>query len=853
MIVGSCLLASFWLVPLDGLRAEELAAATMPEKHFAVFEKYCLECHDALTEKGEVNLEDLSFSLTDDIETAELWNKVLDAMNSGEPPEDEPRVSDEEKTAFLRDLSEQMVLARSILSDSGGEIALRRLNRREYANTLEELLGLRPDTSFLPDDKAAAEFDTLGASLYFSSDQLEQYLATARKTLELALLTKAPKKAETLRIEPEEFYYPHFAKVAADRLDRAKRYYEWMAAGGTDDIAKQFGFLDGWQAGRQLNSFQKDYPSLKKWLAAPENRKGTAWLITIKDSFTQTKLPRLRAWEPGRYVIRVRAGAYLDDPDRFRYLEFVRREGQNVTRLGWRKVSAPVRKPEVIEFEIEHPPGLDAEYWVQKRSHMERGDKNLESELRKDGEHTPWGVWVDWAELDGPQPAEKTAALASLLGERSEGQSERDHVRAILRRFAKKAFRGDSPDEAYIDQLMQHFDAARETKKNWKEAVVEPLAIVLSSPSFLYLVEADSAHGDEKTESGREGTAEDRLSGRELATRLSYFLWSAPPDAELLALGESGELFQPETLRGETERLLADGRAERFVRNFTHQWLDMHRLRMFSFDARLFPTFDEAARDCAGEEIYETFATVLRERLPLRTLLKSDFVVVNDLLADYYGIEGVEGPHFRKVELPAGSARGGLIGMAAVSVMGSDGQRSSPVERGVWVLRHLLNDPPPPAPPNVPQLSRLEGEILSAKDLQRAHQEEAQCAQCHQKIDPIGYGMENLDAAGLWRETESILGEKHRVLATFPVEPVGQLADGSEFTNYFELRDIVADHTDAFARGLTEALIAYGLGRPYGFTDQGLADEILAEASPSDYAIAEVIHALVQSQAFQSR
>ncbi|MDF1814319.1 MAG: DUF1592 domain-containing protein [Verrucomicrobiales bacterium] len=837
-----------FLLPLVSAAGE--SGAILPEKHFSMFEKYCLDCHDSATEKGEVNLEDLSFTLTDDIATAELWNKVLDAMNSGEmPPHDKTQVPDKEKTAFLRDLSEQMVLARSIFSDTGGEIALRRLNRREYANTLEELLGVRPDTSFLPDDQANAEFDTLGGSLYFSSDQLEQYLATARRTLELALLAKAPKESAITRVEPEEFYYPHFAKVAAARLDRAKRYYEWEAAGGTDEIAKEYGYLDGWQAGRQLSSFQRDYPALDKWLSAPENRKGTALMITIKDSFTQTKLPQIRAWQPGRYIIRVKAGAYLEDPARFRYLEFVRREGQNVTRLGWRKVSAPVGKPETIEFEIDHQPGVDAAYWVQKRTHMERGDKNLESEFLKEGRHTPWGVWIDWAEIEGPLPARKKSPVASLLAEKSGGQSESDHARDLLAKFATHAFRGETPNEEYLGKLMEHFETGREAGKKWKEALIDPLSIVLSSPSFLYLVEATEI-GDGETGGLGDGETGGRLSGRELATRLSYFLWSAPPDEELLAFGQSGELSEPEVLRKQTERLLAEERAKRFVRHFTHQWLDMHRLRMFSFDARTFPDFDEGARDCAGEEIYETFATILAEGLPLRNLLKSDFVVINDLLADYYGIEGVKGSHFRKVTLPGDSPRGGLIGTAAIAAMGSDGQRSSPVERGVWVLRHLLNNPPPPAPPNVPQLSRFEDDVLSARELQKAHQEEAQCAQCHQKIDPIGYGLENFSAAGLWRDSETILGRKQKVLATFPVQPSGQFTDGTSFADYFELREVVADRIDDFAMGLTEALITYGLGRPFGFSDQELAFSIVQQAAGSEYAIAEIIYALVQSEAF---
>lgn len=817
--------------------------AVMPEEHFAIFDKYCLECHDSLMEEGEVNLEDISFNLTDDIETAEKWQHILNAINSGDmPPKDEPQMTNGEKTAFLQDLSELMVVARSVLSDSGGVIAMRRLNRREYANTLEDLLGVRPDVSLLPDDQASSEFDTMGASLFFSSDQLEQYLKTAQNTLELALFAKPPKESEIIRIEPEEIYIPLYAELAKKKLDTATRYYSWLAAGGTDDVAKEFGFLDGWQANRQINNFRESYLPLEKWLLAPENKTGAAQMITIKDGFTQIKFPQIRAWQPGKYIIRIRAGAYEEDPERFRYLEFTRRQDQNTTRLGWRKVTAPLRKPEVIEFTVDHEPGVDAAYWVQKRSHMDRGDKNLEADYRKEtGYGTPWGVWIDWAEIEGPLPSEPGEASASILSEKQENQSEDDYVKAVLASFAGKAFRGEKPSQEFLDKLFARYSENRKKGQKMKEAVVGPLSIALSSPSFLYMVE--SASGDNS----------EALTDHELAVRLSFFLWSSPPDEELLSLAREGKLTDLAVLKQQTNRLLAAPRSDEFVRSFTYQWLEMHRLGMFAFSGRDFPTFDNAARDSAGEEIYRTVSTILHEKLPLQNLLKSDFVVVNDILAGYYDIEGVEGDHWRKIPIPEGSPRGGLLGSAAVAAMGSDGQRSSPVERGAWVLRKLLHDPPPPAPPNVPQLSRFDDEVFSARDLQKAHQEEAQCAQCHQKIDPIGFGLENFDAAGMWRDVEIIKGRKQKIEAEFPIEPVGKFGDGNEFTGFYELRDEVAGEIDSFAMGLTEALITYGLGRPFGFTDHDLAHDIVSQASKSDYQITEFIHALVQSKPFQSK
>jgi hypothetical protein len=232
----------------------------------------------------------------------------------------------------------------------------------------------------------------------------------------------------------------------------------------------------------------------------------------------------------------------------------------------------------------------------------------------------------------------------------------------------------------------------------------------------------------------------------------------------------------------------------------------------------------------------------------LQNLLKSDYVVVNGLMAAHYGLDGVVGDHYRKVSLPENSPRGGFLGMAAINAMGSNGTESSPVERGAWVLRHLLHSPPPPAPANVPQLSRLDGKPLTKRQKLAAHMEEAQCASCHRKIDPIGFGLENFNAAGKWREQDGNGKRTHQIDAS------GAFHNGLAFGDFFELQELIAtNHQEDFARGFAEALIEYGLGRPFGFTDEGLASEILVASKDKQYAVSEFIHALVQSKPFQSK
>jgi hypothetical protein len=237
-------------------------------------------------------------------------------------------------------------------------------------------------------------------------------------------------------------------------------------------------------------------------------------------------------------------------------------------------------------------------------------------------------------------------------------------------------------------------------------------------------------------------------------------------------------------------------------------------------------------------------------------LLKCDFVVINDVLADYYGIADVKGSGFRKVRVPENTPRGGLLGMAAILAMGSDGERSSPVERGAWVLRKLLHKPPPPAPANVPQLSRHAGKLLPARDLLVAHMEEPQCAQCHRRIDPIGFGLEQFNAVGLWRDTEyTEIANNNQVKKSqeHPIDATGSLPDGTAFNGFHQLREAIATQQDAFTRGMIEPLIAYALGRPFGFSDETLASEMLSQSQSANSTLRSLIHLLVASDTFRSK
>lgn len=860
------------------------ANAVMPRKHIAIFKKYCFDCHDATTQEGKLDLGNLAFEISKDALTAEHWDNILAALNSKEmPPEDAKQIPNDEKAAFLADLSQQMVLARNVLGDSGGEIAMRRLNRREYRNSFEALLGFRPDVSTLPDDDSTGGFDTSGGSLFFSSDQFEQYRKTARRALTYALNSKSRPEPRTVRFEAETISEAYIKKAA----DKRKAYQRAKAFLAQDaKSAQDFGFEHPEQA---KNIVQKDTYNMavyeEYFFSRPECKTGTV-LLPGRHNGPVKQMPRVfvKTWYPGgTYKLRIRAASYNDAKDRERYIQVQFKAGKDESSGlgGLVKVTGTLQNPELIELELQNPAGIKGGFRVKQRKPDQSWSYKLDMQaVAKNGVGLMPAIWVDYVEVDGPYFGEELERLPRLL-QRKQGLSNKDYARDVITRFASQAFRSKSPAPEYVDKLVGYYLNRRDSGEDSKKAMIESLALVLSSPSFVYLSEP-RVEIDTRTE----------LSNRELAIRLSYFLWSSPPDEILMAAANDGSLANPEVLKSQTERLLRDFRFDRCISGFAHQWLDMKRIDMFDFSPLDFPTFDDPVRWSARQEVYETIRHVADANLPIETLLKSDFVVVNDVLADFYGLNeptalaagpdknhadrekpdasvfGSQssrgtGSEFRAVSLPAGSPRGGLLGTAAIHIMGSDGQRSSPVERGAWVLRHLLNDPPPPAPPNIPMLEHGDA-ALSIRELQKRHQEEPQCASCHRKIDPIGYGLENFNAAGLWRDVEEVkvpeelTGHRKKksppLFKQFTIDPSGVLPKGESFADYHELRaSVMANYNDTFARGLSENLIAYALGRPYGISDHNLATEVTNGAEENGNTVSAFIHALVQSEAFHRK
>jgi hypothetical protein len=512
------------------------------------------------------------------------------------------------------------------------------------------------------------------------------------------------------------------------------------------------------------------------------------------------------------------------------------------------QITGTLKEPQVLEIPLEMRGNDDRHFYVAERGCLDddaQGNRKYFAGVRDNGIGPDLVLWVDWIEIESlpssdPQPGselERAGIPISALGDQALSPED---LRAGLERFAEFAFRVGKPSGAFMERLLKMYEMHRAAGKKPGESLRQILAVVLASPRFLYLSEPASGEGRRK------------LHGGELAARLSYFLWGSPPDSDLRRLGTEGELEKPEVLEKQIHRLLDDARSRGFVVPFAHQWLGLDRLNFFQFNGDKYPDFDLCVKNAARQEVYETMGQLVRENGMLPELLKSGHVVVNGLLADYYGLPGVVGDAFRPVPVPPDSPRGGFLGMAAVLAMGSNGEHTSPVDRGAWVLRKLIHAPPPPSPPNVPQLARLEGKLLTTRERLGIHQEEAQCANCHRKMDPIGFGLENLDAAGRWRTEDRYMypgqGEKKWV-----IDPAGAFHNGPAFKDYYELRDLVAARKEDFARGFAEALCEYALGRPYGFSDEPVVDAMLERARSKGYAVRELILALVQSETFRTK
>ncbi len=833
-----CLLAALPLA-LDAEQIVSLSEETV--KPF--IKKNCIHCHGPKKQKGKMRLDQASLSLSNDV-VAQHWQDVLDTLNAGDmPPEDEKQPGKKEFTELLAELTRKLRDARIQLSDQGREVSMRRLNRREYVNSIESLFGFRVNPDSLPEDDPSETFDTIGSRQYFSSYHFEKYLEAGRVIVSDAFSwgNKGRQKPKIQVEEPEVRTNKNIRESLQRRMERWREVVAALEEGKTwkdDDFPRT---LKGRRFdGRELHYYLNFHAERSAGPAAYLKRE----LINKGLYLTRRAGGRWSAgivkhgYDPrGVYKVRLLAGINEEPPESRTFVS-VNDKGRVLAPL---KIYGTAHENEMIE--VDYQPLHGSTHFgfqiMERRNEMIDGKRYVKMV-------DPYGDWasifVDRMEVEGPFYGDLTffEKIASNNGppKKKNQPVERsdEEAKALINDFAHEAFRRRKIDPSFLKKLNDLYEQGRKSGLQTEEALVDPLAVVLASPGFLYLSEAEDA-GEKRVP----------LSGRELAVRLSYFLWSAPPDDTLYQLAREGRLKQPEILTEQVNRMLADPKAKSFFHAFMSQWFDLHRYDEIVINPDEYPMFDEQVRYSAREEPARFIEQLFKENLPITNLIDSDFVMVDPLLAHHYGIKGVDGQGFRKVNLPADSIRGGLIGTTAFMAMGSTGDRTSPIIRGTLVLQKFLNNPPPSPPPNVPELRDASKEPLPVREMIELHQAKAQCASCHAKIDPIGYGLETFDAVGLWRN-EAKVGKK-----LVKTESGGTFPDGRKYRDFKGFKAVVMSHKDGFAQSLVEAITSYGIGKVIEFSDGGGLDEMTTLLVRDGYRIKSLVHNLVQSKLFQTK
>ena len=833
------------------------AAAAVPP----LLEKHCVECHDAETKKGDFDLTALKPELTNPQVYAQ-WVKVYDQIASGEmPPAKKPRPETAAAAGYLNELRLKLRVAEESRIQWEGRTVKRRLNRFEYENTLRDLLRAPwlDVRESLPEDTEAHRFNKSGEALDVSHVQLARYISTADEALRQVLVASAeklpvitkryyardqgsytgPMKFSVFNQAPERATFPTLgyeaqpevragkAPTSFGKSDPAKRELEGVGvvASAYEPIEPKFSAFKAPVSGR----YKIKLCGHSVWVGPGEPKK---WFIPNLDQVSKGRRPEpvtVYALTPPRVMRRI---ANIDlNPD------------VTVANLDVQLMAGESIQVDAVRFFRSRP---GASRWQNPLA-------------EKDGQP---GMVMRWIEVEGPLvdswptasyqqlfddlPAQKSAS-SPLKVEVTPRDAAKDAER-LLRRFVQQAYRRPvSPqEEVRFLPLVQN---ALKTGSSFAEAMVTGYTAVLTSPSFLYLQDKPG-----------------RLDDYALAERLAYFLWNSPPDTELLALAKSGQLHEPTTLRQQTDRLLDDPRAQRFVAAFLDYWLELRKVGVTNPDENLYPDYylDDHLVESAGDETRLFFAELLKRDLPARNVAASDFVFVNERLAKLYDLPPVIGAQFRKVTLPAGSVRGGLLTQASVLKVTANGTTTSPVVRGAWMMERILGRKPPKPPASVPA---VEPDIRGATTIRQqleSHRKLESCSACHTKIDPPGFALESFDIVGGFRKSYRAIDGKEREIGfgkngqkfafhyALPVESQGQLGKRN-FADIREFKALLVQDERQLARNLVGQLTVFATGAPVGFADRPKVEKLLDDAQSSTYGVRTLVRGLVTCDLFLNK
>lgn len=817
---------------------------THAERIVPLVRKYCIDCHGADDPKAGFRLDNLGGDLVADHEAAAKWNEALNRVNLGEmPPKEAPQPSAAERQQFVGWMTDELAKASAVARSTDGRVVLRRLNRAEYANAIESLTGVRVDTTGLPTDGSVDGFDTGGMALITSALHIEQYLQLAAKALAHVTDERPARPATELwRLEFEEASPP----VPVGRRVVPYRSSFTLIRGG--DAAEPLTTRhppDSQDKNVRLELLTPEKSSgygfyvRGPWASVPMNGSG---VIGFRDFLVR---------EPGWYRIRARAQCRYDarqwtvGPPQL----LMRRPGGG----EWMKAtfSGPDR-PEIFETTVWLDRGqrcgvhlVWANTEQQATEAKRRGLKTLppSSPLATANPR----VEADWMEIEGPcfdfvgWPAPQQR---DLLAGWDGTDADREGLASVMRRFVARAYRRPvNHPSVEIEPYVRLYETARGHGNPPLGALRTAWSAVLSSSRFLFLFEPGADNRSRK------------LDAYELASRLSFFLWSGPPDDELLAAAADGRLLRTGGVAEQVRRLLDDPRSAVFCERFATQWLDLDRLLEFTADVAFFPQWHPDLREAMRTESIATFADVLHRNRPAREFLDRDAIVVNERLAAHYGLGGVVGERHRLVPTPASLGRGGLLTQGSVLCLTSNGSRTSPVKRGVYLLERVLGSPPPPPPPNAGEIAnKVPGEDqVTVRERLRLHRDVASCAACHNKIDPLGFALERYDGIGQLRDLEYSGDPRSPATRGGALDASGVLPDGTKFASFDDLKTWLRREESRFVRCLTSKLFTYALGREPEFSDRELIERLVAESSRGANTLRDLIVGIAASEAFGTK
>ncbi len=746
--------ADAWSATDKRTQSDSVSAGMAVPKHWAVLDKYCVECHNTQDWAGGIAFDALNpSSLSDDAET---WEKAVRKLRTGMmPPAGKPRPQRAVLDDFALELATRLDSA-GLTHPYPGTKSLHRLNRTEYANAIRDVLAFNVDvTSLLPADDAAEGFDNIADVLSVSPTLIQSYISAAMKISRAAVGDRS--------------MAPALVKYAAPSGLSQQEHIEGLPLGTRGGM-------------RFTHNFPLDAEYEFRVSA------GSGFRFAGPAGGPEPLLDITLNGEPVKVV----------DPRKFRM-----------------RIKAGPQTVGVALIEQRHWVGVD--------------DLYAKSQPRRDD--------FENVVINGPFNAtgagDTPSRSAIFVCHPTDAASEEPCARQILTHLATKAFRRPiQPNDAAVDPLMQFYQAGRK-QGDFDAGIQQGVARLLADPQFLYRIEAERTNLADG--------AVYRISDVELASRLSFFLWSSIPDDVLLDVANRNQLSEPKVLEQQVRRMLADPRSDAFIENFAGQWLHLRELRSAQPADR---EFDENLRQAFQQETQLLFGNIVHEDRSLIELLDADYTFVNERLARHYGIPDVRGSYMRRIALPKDSPRRGLLGQGSILTVTSAGDRTSPVIRGAWVMENLMGAPVPRPPPGVETDLKATATANQPPTLRarlERHRADPSCAACHQIMDPIGFSLENFDLVGRWRDSDG----------GAPVDATGKLVDGTPLASPQDLRRALLARSDSFVTSATEKLLMYALGRRIEHFDQPAIRRIVLDAGREHYRFSSLVLGVVNSAPFQ--